>query len=59
MEPKYRQQLVQKFRPELGETPLRVLHIPDEFGFMDAELIELIEKAVSPIVEGFGEGGAL
>lgn len=33
-------------RAVLGETPLRVLDIPDDFEFMDPELIEILESRV-------------
>jgi predicted protein tyrosine phosphatase len=42
MEKKHAARIVEKFTPELGDKPLIVLRIPDEFGFMDPALIRSV-----------------
>jgi predicted protein tyrosine phosphatase len=46
METDHKRQLLQSFREPLGNRPLHVLDIPDEYQFMDPELIDLITTAV-------------
>jgi predicted protein tyrosine phosphatase len=46
MEAEHRAQLRAAFRGELGARPVHVLEIPDEYGFMDPELIDLIHAGV-------------
>jgi predicted protein tyrosine phosphatase len=46
MEAKHRARLVGRFREELGETPLHVLDIPDEYPFMAPELVSLLRERV-------------
>ncbi|KRG68484.1 low molecular weight protein tyrosine phosphatase family protein [Pseudoxanthomonas dokdonensis] len=48
MEPVHRSRLSSKFRPHLGKAKLVCLHIPDEFGFMDPDLIRLLRNKVPP-----------
>lgn len=48
MEKKHKQQLKEKFAGELGDKKIIVLDIPDEYKFMDEELIENIRVSVSP-----------
>ena len=46
MESKHKQQLLKRFREDVADRPVHVLDIPDEFQFMDPELVELIESGV-------------
>lgn len=46
-----RAQLNALFRAELADTEVYVLDIPDEYEFMDPELVELIETGVSGSLE--------
>lgn len=46
MEAKHRTRIQQQFRDALGETPLHVLDISDDYEFMDPELIDLIRERV-------------
>lgn len=46
MEPKYAARIRALF-PTTSLPPLRSLDIPDDYDFMDAELIELLEAAVA------------
>jgi predicted protein tyrosine phosphatase len=46
MEADHKRQVTQRFRDELADRPIHVLDIPDEYRFMDPELIELLETSV-------------
>lgn len=46
MESSQKRQLVRLFRAELGDRPVHVLDIPDDYKFMDPELVELLEAGV-------------
>ena len=50
MESKHKQQLLKRFREDVADRPVHVLDIPDEFQFMDPELVELIESGVRSIL---------
>lgn len=50
MEKKHRQRIVEKFPNEIIEKKIVVLEIPDEYQFMDSELIEEIESKVSQYI---------
>ena len=47
MEDKHKSRLRGTFGPVLQHKPVRVLHIPDEYGFMDPALVEALGVAVS------------
>ncbi len=47
MEKKHKERIIQKFGLEIENKPLIVLSIPDEYKFMDAELIEDIQSKVA------------
>ena len=51
MEKKHAARIVEKFTPELGDKPLIVLRIPDEFRFMDPALIELLRSELAAHLE--------
>ena len=46
MEDKHRQQLQSRFRDETALTEIHVLDIPDEYQFMDPELVQCLRDAV-------------
>ena len=53
MEDKHRHRLLADFPGETKFLPIEVLHIPDDYQFMDPELIELIRVASEPIIGSF------
>jgi protein-tyrosine phosphatase len=55
MEKKHRSQLVEKFPDETAGKQIVVLHIPDEYRYMDPELVENIETAVAPYLHGIDQ----
>ena len=46
METGHRARITGQFREALGGTPLHVLDIPDDYQFMDAELVNLLRDRV-------------
>lgn len=50
MEQTHRKKLSQKFRPHLKDKQIICLGIPDEYNFMQPELIELLKKKVEPFL---------
>jgi predicted protein tyrosine phosphatase len=44
MERKHRDKIRSKFRDALGERPIAVLNIPDEYEYMDENLIALLDE---------------
>jgi predicted protein tyrosine phosphatase len=48
MEKTHRNRLSKKFRAHLKEKRVICLDIPDEFEFMDSELVRLLEAKVGP-----------
>lgn len=51
MEDKHARRLKADFRQEVSYKPVHVLDIPDNYPFMDEELIELLKSAVTPLIE--------
>lgn len=51
MEYKHRQQLQSRFPGEMAYKEIHVLDIPDEYRFMDRELIQCIEAAVGELLD--------
>lgn len=51
MEKRHKQRLNENFRDIIAEKELVVLDIPDEYQFMDEELIDLIKTSVSPYLK--------
>jgi len=47
MEEKHKSRLMSDFRPALENKRLYVLDIPDEYKYMDAELVEMLREAVA------------
>lgn len=52
MEDKHRQRILADFPGESKFTPVHVMDIPDDYQFMDDELVELIKSAAEPIIAG-------
>lgn len=50
MKKKHRQRMFEKFPNEISEKKIIVLDIPDEYKFMDSELIEEIEAKVKQYI---------
>lgn len=50
METKHRDRLRASFRDAMQHKTIHVLDIPDEFEFMDPELVELLEDVVPPLL---------
>ncbi len=48
MEKRHAQRLLQQFPREMTHKDYDVLDIPDEYGFMDPELVEMLEITVEP-----------
>ena len=48
MESKHRSRIRESLSQALGQTPLHVLDIPDDYQFMDPELIDLLQERVEP-----------
>jgi predicted protein tyrosine phosphatase len=51
MEEKHKSRLVAQYRRLLENKPIHVLDIPDDYKFMDAELIDLLQVSVRSILE--------
>ncbi len=50
MEDQQKSRLTRAFRHDLGHTPVHVLDIPDDYGFMDPELVTLLTDGTQPIL---------
>lgn len=51
MEEKHKTQITAKFRRNLGGKRIYVLDIPDEYQFMDSELVDLLHQSVESILD--------
>lgn len=51
MEKKHRNRLVARFTRLLSHKPVHILEIPDDYRYMDAELIEELEARVAAYFE--------
>ena len=51
MERKHRDRLKQKFSEEIREKQIIILNIPDDFDFMQPELIEILEARLAEYFE--------
>ena len=51
MEDKHRQWILGEFPGEAKFKPLHVLDIPDDYQFMDPELVQLIRVATEPFID--------
>jgi predicted protein tyrosine phosphatase len=52
MEKRHRELMFQRFASILNAKSVTVLDIPDDFAFMDEDLIELLRARLSPYLEG-------
>jgi predicted protein tyrosine phosphatase len=52
MEHKHKAQLIARFGDWVSRLPIDVLGIPDEYRYMDPELIDLLKEGVEGFVEG-------
>ena len=50
MEDDHRRHLRQKFNPALW-APVEVLHIPDEYDYMDPELVDMLKTSIENILD--------
>ena len=53
MEQKHKNRLVAEYRRLLEHKPLHVLDIPDDYQYMDPELITLLEQSTEPFLLPF------
>ena len=51
MEQKHKHQLKAKFTRLLDYKPIHVLEIPDEYQYMDEELVDLLKESVTPFLK--------
>ena len=51
MEQKHQSRLRARFRDELRYKPVHVLDIPDDYRYMDPDLVELIRAKVTPLLQ--------
>jgi predicted protein tyrosine phosphatase len=50
MEEAHRKKLSKKFRAHLGGKKIVCLRIPDDYGYMDPALVQLLRKKVTPFL---------
>ena len=50
MEEAHKSRLARDHRAAVADTPIHVLDIPDDYRFMDPELVSLLRTAVTPIL---------
>jgi predicted protein tyrosine phosphatase len=50
MEEKHKSRLMAEHRRIIGFTPIHILDIPDDYQYMDAELVELVTQSVGAIL---------
>lgn len=55
MEKKHKQRMKEKFPSESEEKEIVVLNIPDEYQYMDEELVESIKLSVNPYLDNVQE----
>lgn len=51
MEKKHKERLSEKFGSLADDKDILILDIPDDYKYMDAELIEALESSVSPYLD--------
>lgn len=52
MEEKHKARLIANYRADVRYKTIHVLDIPDDYGFMDEELVELLKDKVPPVLAG-------
>lgn len=50
MEKKHKQILSRQFPHDMAETEVIILDIPDEYQFMDGELIDILKDSIEPYI---------
>ena len=59
MEPKHKRRLLADFPEEARAAEIRVLDVPDDYRYMDPELVEILRETVGPfIASARGDGHA-
>lgn len=53
MEEKHKSRIVAEFRADTRYKQIRVLNIPDDYLYMDVELIAILREKVTPLIEQF------
>ena len=53
MEQKHKQRLTADFALLLENKPIHVLDIPDDYQYMDRELIDCLEEVLPPLLETY------
>ncbi len=56
METKHRDRLRARFSSVLRHTAVVVLDIPDEYRFMDPELVDILKAKIDPLIAEYREG---
>ncbi|WP_210712106.1 MULTISPECIES: low molecular weight protein tyrosine phosphatase family protein [Pseudomonas] len=56
METRHREKLRKRFKAQLNNQQIVCLNIPDDYDFMDPELIQLLRQKVPPFLPDGGEG---
>jgi predicted protein tyrosine phosphatase len=51
MEKEHRSRIRRQYPDGMGDVEVLILDIPDDYGFMDPELVDLIQGQVEPILE--------
>ncbi len=51
MEKKHKQRITEKFPDEAGQSEIIVLDIPDDYPYMDQELVDMIRISVAPYLD--------
>jgi len=51
MEEKHKSRIAAEFRGDLRFKPIHVLDIPDDYRFMDPDLVELLRTSVEPLIK--------
>jgi predicted protein tyrosine phosphatase len=53
MEKHHKEKILERFPLEAMDKEIMVLNIPDEYQFMDPELVEIIKTSVEPILQEY------
>lgn len=53
MEQKHKKRILETFSTAVRNSKIVVLDIPDDYRYMDPELVELIDSAVQPIIDSW------
>jgi protein-tyrosine phosphatase len=48
MEKRHKERLKQKFPSLISEKEIIILNIPDEYKYMDTELVKMLKSSISP-----------